>query len=406
MRDNLDEIVIVGDVHEGRTYDFRVDPLTSVSDRALDLHANLVRSAKYALDNNAYMFVILGDLFDRTNVAPIFREYVRQDVIEPLGKAGVKVIILAGNHDQPRVFQRGTSIDDFSGYPHVRIFRKPASISETVAGKKLNLILMPFLYPSTILDQAGKTAEEVPEEQRITVSEEILKELLRQYSQTSADTRILLAHYYFEGAELSNPKNPEMEIGELEFKQSMLPENLDLAVFGHVHLSQTKTVRGIPLVFVGAVERIDWGERKSKKNFMTLDPATMKWQLHELPAREMLEIRVKVEAGDKNPTKTILEKIPSSLEEKMVRLLVELPAGTRPMIQEARIAEKLAPSFNYKTSWNTPTEEPVRPTEAAKALVDPYGLLESYIDLNFDKHPYRDLLLKEGKTILREALEE
>src|SRR6266852_8642124 len=263
----MDEIVIVGDVHEGKTYDFRVDPLTSISDRALDLHANLVRSAKYALDNNASMFVILGDLFDRTNVAPIFREYVRQDVIEPLGDAGVKVFILAGNHDQPRVFQRGTSIDDFSGYPHVTIFRKPSSVLETVAGKKLNLILMPFLYPSTILDQAGKTAEEVPEEQRITVSEEILKELLRQYSQTRADATILLAHYYFEGAELSNTQNPEMEVGELEFKQSMLPENLDLAVFGHVHLSQTKTVRGIPLVFVGAVERIDWGERKSKKNF-------------------------------------------------------------------------------------------------------------------------------------------
>ncbi len=402
----MHDIIIVGDVHEGRTYDFRVDQLTSVSDRALDLHANLVRAAEYAVEKKASLFVILGDLFDRTNVAPIFREYIRQDVIEPLGEAGIKVLVLAGNHDQPRVFQRGTSIDDFSGYPHVRIFRKPASVSETIAGKKVNFIIMPFLYPNTILDQAGKVAEEIPEEQRISVSQEILKELLQQYSQTESDRKILLAHYYLEGAELSNPLNPEIEIGELEFKQSMLPENLDLAVFGHVHLSQTRTVRGIPVVFVGAVERIDWGERKSKKNFMVLDPATMKWELHELPTREMLEIRVKAEPGDKNPTKTILDKIPPDLEGKMVRLFVELPAGTRPMIQEGRIAEKLAPSFNYKTHWTTPVGEPVRPTEAAKALVDPYGLLESYIDLNFEKHPYREALLKEGKNILREALEE
>lgn len=402
----MQDIVIVGDVHEGRTYDFRVDPLTSVSDRALDLHANLVRATKYAVENKSSFFVILGDLFDRTNVAPIFREYVRQDVIEPLGEAGVKVLILAGNHDQPRVFQRGTSIDDFSGYPHVRIFRKPASIFETIAGKKINFIVMPFLYPNTLLDQSGKVAEEIPEEQRITVSQEILKELLLQYSKTESDAKILLAHYYFEGAELSNPQNPEMEIGELEFKQSMLPENLDLAVFGHVHLAQTKTVRGIPIVLVGAVERIDWGERKSKKSFMTLDPTSMKWELHELPAREMVEIRVKIEPGDKNPTKTVLDGIPSDLQGKMIRLFAELPAGTRPMIQDGRIAEKLAPSFNYKTHWTTSVGEPVRPTEAARALVDPYGLLESYVDLNFGKHPYRESLLKEGKSILKEALEE
>src|SRR5713226_3520483 len=175
----MNNIVIVGDVHEGRSYDFRVDPLTSVSDRALDLHANLVIAAKYAVQNEASMFVILGDLFDRTNVAPIFRELVRQDVIEPLGKAEVKVFILAGNHDQPRVFQRGTSIDDFSGYPHVSIFRKPSCVVETVAGKKICLIVMPFLYPDSLLDQAGKTAREFPEEQRVLVSQEILKDFLK-----------------------------------------------------------------------------------------------------------------------------------------------------------------------------------------------------------------------------------
>ncbi len=400
------EIVIVGDVHEGRTYDFRVDPLTSVSARALDLHNNLVRAAKHAIEIRASYFVILGDLFDRTNVAPIFREYVRQDVIEPLGQSGVKVIILAGNHDQPRVFQRGTSIDDFLGYPHVRIFRKPTSIVEKIGEKSVNMVIMPFLYPNTILDEAGKVAQEIPEEQRLVLGQEILKELLLKYSRSDADTRILLAHYYFEGAELSNAQNPEMDLGELEFKQTMLPENLDLAVFGHVHLFQQKSVRGIPLVILGAVERIDWGEREGKKNFMVLDTSTMKWEFRELPTRDMVEILVKIGPNDNNPTRTILDKIPSELEGKMVRLLVDLPAGTRPMIHEGEIAEKLAPSFNYKTHWSTQGGEPVRSTEAAKALVDPYGLLDSYIDLNFADHPHKDDLLKEGRSILKEVLEE
>ena len=402
----MNEIVVVGDVHEGRAYDFRVDPLTSVSARALDLHANLVRAAKYAMEIGASFFVILGDLFDRTNVAPIFREYVRHDVIEPLGESNVKIIILAGNHDQPRVFQRGTSIDDFSGYPHVQIFRKPASIIVNINERKVNLIVMPFLYPNTILDQAGKIAQEIPEDQRVVLGEEILKELLSKYSHTEADERILLAHYYFEGAELSNTQNPEMDLGELEFKETMLPENLDLAVFGHVHLFQEKIVKGIPLVFLGAVERIDWGERKGKKNFMVLNTSSMTWNFHEFPTRDMIEIRVKITPNTSNPTRAILDEIPEDLEGKMVRLIVELPVGTRPMIHEGEIAEKLSPSFNYKTQWSTQGSEPVRSTETAKALVDPYGLLESFVDLNFSDHVHRNDLVKEGRSILKEILEE
>ncbi|MCL4519462.1 MAG: metallophosphoesterase [Thaumarchaeota archaeon] len=403
----MNEIVIVGDVHEGKTYDFRVDPLTSVSARTWDLHANLVRAAKHAIEIRASIFVLLGDLFDRTNVAPIFREQVRQDVIEPLGKFGIKIIILAGNHDQPRVFQRGTSIDDFSGYSHVRIFRKPASIIETIGERKINFIIMPFLHSDTILDQAGKSVQEIPEDQRAVLGQEILKQLLVKYAQSeTCDARVLLAHYYFEGAELSNRQNPEMDVGELEFKQSMLPEDLDIAVFGHVHLFQTRTVRNTPVVFLGAVERIDWGERKGDKNFMVLDPISMKWTLQQFPTRDMLEVRVKIDANNNNPTKTILENIPSNLEGKMVRLLIELPAGMRQMIQENKIAEKLAPAFNYKTQWIVPATAPLRPAEAAKALVDPYGLLESYVDLNFAKHPHRDTIVEEGNAILKEVLEE
>lgn len=402
----MNEIVVVGDVHEGRTYDILPDPLTAVSARSLDLHANLVRAAKYAVDNKASLFVLLGDVFDRTNVAPIFREYIRNDVVEPLGQAGVRVLILAGNHDQPRVFQRGTSIDDFSGYPHVSIFRKPSCVVETVAGRRICFIMMPFLYPDTILDQSGKTVQEVPEDQRVAVSQEILKEFLRKSAETESDAKILFAHYYFEGAEVSNLQYPEAEMGELEFNQSMIPENVDLAVFGHIHLHQTRQARGVPVVFAGALERIDWGEKQSPKGFIAVEPATMKWKFHELPTREMMEVRVKIGHDDKDPTKTILDVIPSDLTGKMVRLFVDLPLGMRPSVREDRIVEKLAPAFDRKVAWLSPSPEPVGRADAAKALLDHYGLLESFIDQSFGNHPQKDALAKEGRNILREVLQQ
>ncbi len=402
----MHEIVVVGDVHEGINFDIRVDPQTGVSERALDMHHNLVRAANYAVENKASLFVILGDLFDRTHVAPIFREYVRNDVIEPLWKAGIKVFILAGNHDQPREFRRGTSIDDFRGYSNVEIFRKPRYKVESIEGKEVGFIVMPFLHPDTLIGQAGRLASEVPEEQRSEAGREVIRELLRKYSRQNADGRILLAHYYFEGADLSSTVLPEVEPGEIEFNQSMIPENVNLAVFGHVHLSQTRQAGHIPVIFVGAVERIDWGERESQKQFLTIDPTSMSWKFHGLPSRDMLRIRVKVEPEDKNPTQKILERIPADIKDKMVRLEVELPEGKRRLVQESRLGERLASAFDYKVKWIPTSTEALVGPRLESGLVNPYLLFESFIELNFQKHKQRDELLAEGKKILKEALEE
>lgn len=401
----MKEIVVVGDVHEGINFDIRVDPQTGVSERALDMHRNLVRAANHAVEHGASLFVILGDLFDRTHVAPIFREYVRNDVIEPLARAGVKVYILAGNHDQPREFRRGTSIDDFRGYPNVDVFRKPESRVENIAGKQICFLIMPFLHSDSLIGQAGRELAAVPEAQRQEVGRQIIRELLQKYSKQKADSKILLAHYYFEGTDLSSTVTPEVEPGEIEFNASMIPDGVNLGVFGHVHLSQTKEVRNIPLIFVGAVEKIDWGEREGEKRFLTIDPIDMKWEFHALPTRDMVRIRVKIEAGDANPTQTILDQIPADVKDKMVRIEIELPEGMRRIIQENRLADVLTPSFDYKVKWLTVTAKSIGgPTETG--LLTPQLLLESFVETNYAKHKRREELLTKGKEILTEALEE
>jgi len=402
----MNEIVLVGDVHEGINFDIRLDPQTGVSERALDMHRNLVRSVTYAIDHKASLFVILGDLFDRTHVAPIFREYVRNDVIEPLGKAGIKVYILAGNHDQPREFRRGTSIDDFRGYPHVQVFRNPECRIENIAGRRICFLIMPFLHPDSLIGQSGQEVAGVPEDQRREVGREILRELLLKYSKQKADGRILLAHYYFEGADLSSTVAPEVEPGEVEFNESMIPQGLGLGVFGHVHLAQTKHVRDVPLIFLGAVEKIDWGEREGEKRFLTVDPVDMKWESQKLPTRDMLRIRVKIEAGEVNPTEKILGEIPGDVKDKMVRVEIELPEGVRRLLQESRLADKLAPAFDYKVKWITIMANPVGSPDTEVSFLTPETLLESFIELNYAKYKRHDELLARGRGILKEALEE
>src|SRR3972149_5979171 len=134
MTGRMADVVCVGDVHEGVGFGFLVDPETGVSARALDLHRNFVAAASWAIEHSAKLFCVLGDLFDRTHVAPVFREMVRRAVIEPLGEAGIEVWLLAGNHDQPRAFARSTSLDDYRGYRHVKVFREPATEGRELGG--------------------------------------------------------------------------------------------------------------------------------------------------------------------------------------------------------------------------------------------------------------------------------
>ena len=78
----------------------------------------------------------------------------------------------------------------------------------------------------------------------------------------------------------------------------------------------------------------------------------------------------------------------------------------RPLIQEDKIAEKLAPSFDYKVAWTPSLSETARFTEVSKGLPGMYELLESFIEESFSKHPRKEALVREGKSILKEALEE
>src|SRR5256885_4280663 len=146
----MHEIVCVGDVHEGLNFDFRIDPGAGTWEGALALHGNFAKAARGAIEHQASLFCILGDLFDRAHVAPVFREMVRKDVIEPLGAAGIEVWILAGNHDEPRRTARSTSLDDYRGYAHVKVFRSPKVEIREVEGRKIGFILIPYMHPEQV----------------------------------------------------------------------------------------------------------------------------------------------------------------------------------------------------------------------------------------------------------------
>jgi len=398
----MNDIVAVADVHEGINFGFNLDVETGISERALDIHRNLVRAAKFAIENRSKLFVIVGDLFDRTHIAPAYREMIRKDVIEPLGKKNIKIWILAGNHDQPHSSKKGTSIDDFRGYPHVSVYREPSVEEIVIDNKKVRCIIMPYMHPDSIaLMVKNKLGKDIPPEQMFTTGQKLIKNWLKEKSEIDADYTILFAHYYVEGAKIRETSCPEVLPGEFSFTRDMIPDNLDIAVFGHIHLHQSMGKTGnTEIVYPGAVERIDWGERNDPKGFISLSIKERSWGFIELPVRDMMKINVEV-MPDEEPNEKILKSIGDTAG-KMIRLEVTLPEGFRTKVSEDKINEKLKNAFYYDIRW---VEKKGEKIGLISFTTNPYDLLREFIELNYAKNPRKDELLNEGSNILKEVLE-
>jgi len=398
----LSKIVIVGDIHEGINFGFNIDAETGISKRALDIHNNFAKTAQYAIENSASLFVVLGDMFDRTHVSPTFRELIRQDVIEPLEKEGIEVWILAGNHDQPHGEKKGTSIDDFRGYRNVKVFRKPNVKEKKIGGKSFGFVIVPYLHPEQIARLVEeKEGTEISREQMFLVGQRLLKQwIANRCEELDTEYKIMFGHYYLEGAKLRETSSPEVLPGEFSFTRDMIPETLDLVVFGHVHLRQV--IGSSPeFVYTGAIERIDWGEREDKKGFVVISPDSEElWEFHELPIREMVKVSLEIKA-DEDPTKKIIDALPEEVEEKMLRLEIGLEEGLRERISESRITEKLKGAFYYDVKWKELTTEKLGYVEFT---MNPHQLLRTFLKTNYKEHPKYEEILKEGEDILNEVL--
>lgn len=398
----MSSIVVVGDVHEGINFGFNMDAELGLSKRALDIHNNFAKSAQYAIEQGSELFIVLGDLFDRTHVSPTVRELIRLDVIEPLEKAGIEVWILAGNHDQPHSDKKGTSIDDFRGYENVKVFRKPKVEMRTIQGESFGFVIVPYLHPEQIARLVReKEGTDIKREQMFLLGQTLLKQwIANRVGELETDKKILLGHYYLEGAKLRETKSPEVLPGEFSFTRDMIPESLDLAVFGHIHLHQVMG-SSPQLVYTGALEHVDWGEIEDKKGFIEIMPKSDNlWEFRELPTRDMIKISLEI-SKDEDATEKILNSLPEEVEGKMLRLEIALDEGVRERISESLISEKLKHSFYYDVKWKESVSEKLGYVEFT---MNPYQLLGTFLKTNYGDHPKYEDIEKEGKGILDEVL--
>src|SRR5512140_1076835 len=124
----------------------RHDPVTGLPLRVLDFLKSLDTIVDTAIQEKVDLVIFAGDAYKDRSPAPTFqREWGRR--IMRLSRAGIRTLLLVGNHDLSPSIGRAHAVQEFETLeiPHVTVLAKPAFLSAQELGLPLQVIALPWV---------------------------------------------------------------------------------------------------------------------------------------------------------------------------------------------------------------------------------------------------------------------
>jgi DNA repair exonuclease SbcCD nuclease subunit len=231
----------------------------SVNAAMADLVRTVARICDLAVEGCGHLdgCVIAGDLFDRARPTP--GEYaVANEVLYQIRARlpkGQSVLVIAGNHDQPRGATEASALEPLH-WEGVRVHETPAVVQYC----GLQVGLLPYPRRAAIAD-AGST-----------VGEWMAFQCARM---AAAKASVLVVHANYRGAVSGTQPRPIEDDATIDVGQA---QNFRAVLMGHIHKPQAWTTSMGHVAFPGSTVRQDWGEVGDPPHGALL------WQLDEAGA--------------------------------------------------------------------------------------------------------------------------
>lgn len=111
------EVVHLSDTHLGYREFHRTDPETGINQREQDVYDAFTTAMERILEIDPDLVVHAGDLFD--NVRPTNRAVnIATEQFGRLSQAEIPTVVIAGNHDTPKIVTTGTIMQSLNLLPH------------------------------------------------------------------------------------------------------------------------------------------------------------------------------------------------------------------------------------------------------------------------------------------------
>lgn len=241
-------------------------------DRADEHRAVLDEIASIAAREHVDAVLVCGDLFD-TAAPTAASERIVYDALLALADTGAHVVVLAGNHDNPRRLAAVAPV-----FAHARVHvadevRRPGDggvlALESRAGERVRVALLPFVSQRAIVRaedlMAGTAAEHTLE------YADRLRRVVHALCDSPDDTPVVLAaHAFVADAVLGGGERSAHTIFSYAVPATAFPPHVSYVALGHLHRAQQ--LPGATAVhYCGSPLALDFSERDDAKQVNLVD---------------------------------------------------------------------------------------------------------------------------------------
>ena len=387
----------------------RHDPGTGLPLRVLDFLKSLDTIVDAAITEKVDLVIFAGDAYRDRSPAPTFQREWGKRIIR-LSKAGIRTLLLVGNHDLSPALGRANAIQEFDTLeiPHVTVLAKPQLLSSGELGLPAQVIAIPWVARSGLVAATDISTAESSE--IFTNIEERLTDLVNGYLER-ADPHlptILTAHASVQGASYGSERTVMLG-ADLVLPGSLVRDTrLDYVALGHIHKPQDLNANAHPpVIYPGSIERVDFGEAGDDKFFIIADiekgHALVEWR-QLTGVRPFIDRFVQLDSPE-NVTAALKSALPApdQLSNAIVRLTVDYLREWDTLIDEAELRRYAEVAFEFHLVKHPQIESRIRlPADQTISSLGPLELLDQY--WRASKTAQAEALQKLAKEIIEEEM--
>jgi len=385
----------------------RHDPETGLPLRVLDFLKSLDTIIDTAIAEKVDLVIFAGDAYKDRSPAPTFqREWGRR--IIRLSQAGIRTLLLVGNHDLSPAIGRANAIQEFEtlAVPHVSVLSRPQFLSADELGLPAQVIAIPWIARSGLV--AATDTSPADRNEVFTNIEQHLTDLVEGWLEQADPIlpTILTAHASVQGAKYGSERTVMLG-ADLVLPGSLVRDGrLDYVALGHIHKPQDLNENAHPpVIYPGSIERVDFGEAGDDKFFIIAEVkkghTQVEWR-QLTGVRPFIDRYIQLESPE--DVSAALERtlpVPGQLAGAILRLTVDYPREWDALIDEPALRRYAQAAFEFHLIKRPQIESRIRlPADQAVSSLSPLELLDQYWLASHTEET--EMLQKMARVIIQE----
>ncbi len=405
--------VHTADIHFGMENYGKIDPTTGIHTRLLDFAQALHFCIDRAISEQVDFFLFCGDAYKTAHPSQTQQKLLLQCFLR-LHKAGIPIVIVIGNHDNPLSFGKAHALDIFDEIPVTGFYviEKPQIITLHTKNGPVQIVGIPWPTRNTITlsnKHAESSAIEITQyiSQAVTrIIQDFAKKLDPQIPAVLAG-HLTVSSGVFSGSE----KRAIYGTDPLFMPSQLAIDPFDYVALGHLHRYQNLNPNGYPaIVYAGSIERVDFGERKEDKGFCLVtiqEKGSTDHVFIKTPTRPFIQIEIHLEPH-KSQTQQIIEKIESyPIDDAVIKIMYHLQTDQQDTVDLKAIYHAcIAAHYVVGIIPIKPLVTRERRTAHIHVGMDFTILLEHYFDTKQEYASKKEELLEKALLLYDQAMHE